>query len=221
MRKYYEAYDDRYRQVHGKNLRWFTDMPSPIVGTVMESYAIDGRILEIGCGEGRDARELLEHGSDLLATDISREAIAYCRTKWPEYADRFQILDCIDGVLEETFDFIYALAVIHMLVCREDRDAFYRFIREHLKEKGYALICTMGDGILEQSSDISRAFDLQERVHEDSGRRLFVAGTSYRAISFPAFEEEISKNGLIITEQGITDETPGYWKMMYAVVRKS
>ncbi len=30
-RKYYNAYDDRYRQVHEQNLQWFGENPSPIV----------------------------------------------------------------------------------------------------------------------------------------------------------------------------------------------
>lgn len=78
-RHYYEAYDDRYRQVHGENLRWFMEEPSPIVGQVLSEYGIpdNAKLLEIGCGEGRDARFLLKRGYDVLATDVSAEAVAY------------------------------------------------------------------------------------------------------------------------------------------------
>ena len=220
-RRYFEAYDDRYRQVHIENLRWFAETPSPIVMEVMCKYNLEGRILEIGCGEGRDAAALLKQGYDILAADISEEAIRFCRTEWPEYAVRFEILDCISGKLEETFDFIYAVAVVHMLVRQEDRNGFYGFIREHLKENGYALICSMGDGIMEVSSDISKAFDLQERFHEESGMRLMLAGTSYRCVSFDTFSRELSENGLEILEQGITNVEPDYGKMIYTVVKKS
>lgn len=96
-----------------------------------------------------------------------------------------------------------------------DRKAY-----SHLKENGIALICTMGDGQMERSSDISAAFDLQERVHEESGQTLWIAGTSYRAVSFQTFEEELTKNKLDILKLGVTDVEPDYWKMMYAVVRK-
>ena len=80
IRKYYEAYDERYRQVHGKNLRWFGNEPSAIVAQVMQQFRIlpSHHILELGCGEGRDAFALLEQGFDLLATDISEEAITFC-----------------------------------------------------------------------------------------------------------------------------------------------
>lgn len=220
-RAYYEAYDDRYRQIHQQNLRWFTQAPSRIVLEVMEEFGVgkNARVLEIGCGEGRDARFLLEQGFDVLATDISAEAISFCQKTWPYWTNRFRTLDCIGGALEEKFDFIYAVAVLHMLVRDEDRTGFYRFLQTHLKEKGFALICTMGDGQMERSSDISAAFDLQERVHEESGQTVWIAGTTYRAVSFQTFDEELTKNGLEIWKLGITDVEPDYWKMMYAVVK--
>lgn len=221
-RKYYEAYDDRYHQVHNENLHWFDENPSPIVmETVMKlSVPKDGKILEVGCGEGRDARFLLEQGFDILATDISQAAVDYCKRKYPDFADHFACMDCLNSRLKQRFDFIYAVAVVHMLVQDEDRDGFYRFVRNHLNEDGVALICCQGDGGLEHKSDISKAFDLQERIHEASGRTLHIASTSYRAVSFDTFTAEIRRNGLEILEMGLTDIQPDYFKTMYAVVKK-
>lgn len=222
-RKYYEAYDDRYRQVHDASVRWFAESPSPIVYDVLREFGIQktDKILEIGCGEGRDARFLLEKGYDLLATDISAEAVAFCRKELPEFEDRFQILDCLKDTYPEKFDCIYAVAVVHMLVLDEDRGMFYRFLEHHLKDSGIALICSMGDGVSPQQSDVSAAFCLQERLHEPTGKILKIAGTSYRAVSFTEFEKEILENGLEILKQGITLVEPDYGKMMYAVVKKA
>ena len=57
MRAYYEAYDDRYRQVHGEDLQWFSDEPSSIVSEVIAQFSFNrtATMLELGCGEGRDA----------------------------------------------------------------------------------------------------------------------------------------------------------------------
>lgn len=220
-RKYYEAYDDRYRQVHAEHLQWFAQTPSPIVSEIMEVFSItpEKNMLEIGCGEGRDAIFLLQAGCRLLATDISPEAIAYCRRLHPGHAAHFQVLDCIGGTMDETFDFIYAVAVVHMLVEDSDRDAFYSFIRTHLKPGGTALVCSMGDGEREMRSDIHTAFDLQERIHEPTGTPVKIAGTSCRMVGFPAFEEEIQRNGLTIVQQGLTCVEPDFPQMMYAVVQ--
>ena len=195
MSKYYEAYDDRYRQVHQENLNWFEDQPSPIIDEVICRFGLlpNSKVLEIGCGEGRDARNLLRLGFDLLATDISSEAVAYCRKQDPEHEWNYRILDCLKDRLADRFDFIYAVAVV----------------------------CSQGDGELECSSDIATAFSLQERTHTQSGRVMQIAGTSYRAVSFDTFKNEIQRNGLRILEMGLTDITPIYWKTMYAVVKRA
>lgn len=222
-RKYYEAYDDRYRQVHGQELQWFADEPSPIVAETVEKYGISTahRLLELGCGEGRDSFYLLSRGYDLLATDISGEAIEFCRGRWPQYAQRFQVLDCVAGELDAEYDFIYAVAVIHMLVPDRDRAAFYTFVREHLAPGGIALICTMGDGTLERSTDIGTAFEVSERVHEGTGKAVSVAGTSCRIVSFETFDKELTENGLAIIDRGITAVEPDFPQMMYAVVSRA
>lgn len=222
-RQYYEAYDDRYRQVHGARLRWFSALPSAIVGQVMEKYGItpEKKLLELGCGEGRDAKPLMEVGFDLLATDISPAAIGFCRRENPKFCDRFQVLDCVKGVLDGQYDFIYAVAVVHMLVPDGDRDGFYRFVSSHLAPNGIALIGTMGDGTHELQSDIRTAFELQERTHQTSGKTLMLAGTSCRVVSFETFTGELGRNGLSVIEQGMTAIEPDFPQMMYAVVRQS
>ena len=219
-RKYYEAYDDRYRKVHGENLQWFADSPSPIVGEILERYNIKGRMLEIGCGEGRDAGYLLERGMDVLAADVSPAAIVYARKRFPKFAQRFQVLDCLTEKLDDKFDFIYAVAVVHMLVPDEDRNGFYRFIREHLAAGGRALVCTMGNGEWERQSDISTAFDIQKRIHEPTGREVEIAGTSCRMVGWETFRRELAENGLAIVESGITAVEPDFPQMMYALVEK-
>ena len=219
---YYEAYDLCYRQIHQQHLQWSSETPTPIVAEILQQYPLshEAKLLEIGCGEGRDAIPLLEKGMDLLATDISPEAIRYCRERMPAFADRFQVLDCIGGEWPGTFDLIYAVAVLHMLVMDSDRRAFYRFIREHLKPDGLGLVCTMGDGLMECQSDIRTAFEDQERVHGESGKKVRIAGTSCRMVSFASFEKELSDNGLKVIQKGLTAAPPDFSQMLYALVRK-
>lgn len=220
-RKYYEAYDDRYLQIHEQDLQWFSEVPSPIVMETIRTFDLSpqAKLLEIGCGEGRDAYPLLLQGFDLLATDISSEAIAFCRRKFPEFAFRFQVVDCVAGMLDGRFDFIYAVAVLHMLVSEDDRDAFYRFLRAHLTPDGIALVCTMGDGAFERQSDIRTAFDRHERIHEPSGKKVQIAGTSCRIVNFRTFDAELTKNGLEVIKEGVTAVEPDFPQMMFAVVK--
>lgn len=222
MRKYYEAYDDRYRQVHRENLHWFDENPSAIVLETMEKFSVarQRRILEVGCGEGRDARFLLGKGCNVLATDVSPAAVDYCREQDPAHKDAYACLDCLNCGTTEQFDFIYAVAVVHMLVPQHDRDNFYRFFREHLTDTGIGLICSMGDGSEEVQSDISNAFDIRDRLHEASGKVLHIANTSCRVVSFEKFSQEIRDNGLAILETGHTSVKPDFPEMIYAIVAK-
>lgn len=219
-RKYYTAYDERYKTAHKNGISWSSNKSSPIVMEVIKKYNIELEqcLLEIGCGEGRDSRTVLENGFNLISTDISNEAIEYCKQIMPNFAHNFSVLDCLSANIDKVFDFIYAIAVIHMLVLDDDRDKFYQFIYYHLKQTGLALICTMGDGETEVQSDINNAFELQEREHESG--KMMVAGTSCRMVSFKTFEEELKRNHLAIIEKGITSALPDFNSLMFAVVRR-
>ena len=220
MKRYYEAYDERYKTIHQKGYSWAGDDATPMVLDVIRRFGItkEAEILEIGCGEGRDARAVLDDGYDLLATDISPEAISYCKSRFPKYADRFAVLDCLNGDCSDTFDMIYAVAVLHMLVEDEDRKRFYRFIREHLSDNGIALVCSMGDGESEFSTRAEEAFEIRERNHFSGP--VQVASTSCRMVGFGKFEEEISEAGMAIVEKGLTSAMPDFDSLLYAVIRK-
>ena len=221
-RKYYEAYDERYKQIHAMNLAWEADLHSQILDEMITKLDLNSQstILELGCGEGRDAIYLMQKGYEVCATDISKEAITFCATKTPQFVDRFKVLNACEDSWTATYDFIYSIAVLHMLVLEEDRNKFLTFVREHLNENGYSLLLTMGDGEMEHASDINTAFDKQERVHVETGSKVSVASTSCRIVSFQTLEKELEKNNLSVVEKGITSIEPGFPVIMYALVKK-
>lgn len=219
-REYYKAYEDRYKTIHQKGASWFSNTPTPIVMELLEKYGISlsSSILEIGCGEGRDAKALLEKGYCLKATDVSPEAISYCKAAFPEHISNFQTLDCLKDHHPFSYTFIYSVAVIHMLVPSKDRTDFYQFIYQHLTENGLSLICTMGDGKIERETDIRKAFRVEEREH--SSGSIPVSSTSCKMVSFSTFEKELKENRFTIIEKGLTESFPDFPILMYALVKK-
>ena len=219
-REYYKAYEDRYKTIHQKGASWFSNTPTPIVMELLEKYGISlsSSILEIGCGEGRDAKALLEKGYCLKATDVSPEAISYCKAAFPEHISNFQTLDCLKDHHPFSYTFIYSVAVIHMLVPSKDRTDFYQFIYQHLTENGLSLICTMGDGKIERETDIRKAFRVEEREH--SSGSIPVSSTSCKMVSFSTFEKELKENHFTIIEKGLTESFPDFPILMYALVKK-
>lgn len=220
-REYYKAYEDRYKTIHQKGASWFSNTPTPIVMELLEKYGISlsSPILEIGCGEGRDAKALLEKGYCLKATDVSPEAISYCKAAFPEHISNFQTLDCLKDHHPFSYTFIYSVAVIHMLVPSKDRTDFYQFIYQHLTENGLSLICTMGDGKIERETDIRKAFRVEEREH--SSGSIPVSSTSCKMVSFSTFEKELKENRFTIIEKGLTESFPDFPILMYALVKNN
>ena len=220
MKKYYKAYEERYKTIHDKGYSWTSDVPTPIVKDVFAKYLKNqGTILEIGCGEGRDAKLFFEQGNNYLGVDVSLNAIEYCQQKYPNHASSFKALDILSDDLNKKFDFIFAVAVLHMLVLDEDRKAFYKFIYNHLNKGGVALITSMGNGVTSMQSDINKAFDITKREHFSG--EVEVATTSCRMVTFCTFKKEALENGFIITEEGITSCIPEFDKLMYLLIHKN
>lgn len=223
MSKYYEAYDKRYRQVHDKGLSWSPDNNTEIVEEMIMKYHLENaRMLEIGCGEGRDARYLLNKDYDVLATDISEEAIRYCKIRDPEHKISYRILDVLkDDRADDKYGFIYSIATLHMLVLDEDRNNYFNYIYKHMEDDGYALILTMGDGKTEVSSDITKAFDNVRRTHQQSEQEMDIVQTSCRMVSFDTLFKELSNKGLEEVEDGITEIENHFDKIMYVLIKKA
>lgn len=219
MRKYYEAYDERYRRIHELGHTWAFDVPTPVVLETLRELGIDKSepILELGCGEGRDARRVLEAGYALTASDISEEAIAFLKRELPEFENNFIVLDCINGDHNEKYAFIYAVALLHMLVDDEDRAAFYRFIRIHLKDGGLALVLSMESRGFEIRTDPKEAFELREKEHFSG--KVSVAATSCRTVSAEDFEREIERCGFSVVENGVTEAPPEFDRMLFALIK--
>ena len=219
-KKYYEAYNERYKTIHKKGFSWSSNIATPIVLETIKKLNIskEDKLLEIGCGEGRDAKAILEQGYNLLATDISKEAIDYCRAMMSSFSNHFAVLDCLNDNSTGKYHFIFAVAVIHMLVLDEDRQKFYEFICNHLDNDGFALICSMGDGKTEMKTEIDEVFSLKKREHPSG--ELEVAATSCRMVSFETLEKEINDAGLHIIDKGITSSLPDFNSLMFALIKK-
>ena len=74
------------------------------------SYISKGNpnVLEIGCGYGREAKEILKHTDRYLGMDISEEMIKMAKTELPNC--NFEIADIDDYVFPKDLDIIFSFA---------------------------------------------------------------------------------------------------------------
>lgn len=220
---YYKAYDQRYKQTYEQNVLWETQQPTKEVMETIKKYNINNKnkILDLGCGEGRDSIELLKKGYNILAVDYSQTVIDKCNELTNnKYFNNFKQLDIIEDKLNNQYDFIYSIAVLHMFVSDEHRTKYYQFIREHLTNNGYALIITMGDGIKEYSTNHLESFNIVKRKNINNNKDLYVAKTSCKIVNWLTLEKEIKNNNLKIINKYISKNLPNFDKCMCVVIKK-
>lgn len=123
-----------------------------------------GKVLEVGCGSGRDAAFLLSHGFDITGVDASAEMVKASIAKHPELAGlvhqaSFPFSDD-NPILEQHFD---AVVMIATLMHISDQDLF-----ECASQIRQLLI---PDGILFVSSSLGREGIIKGR---DSEGRIYI-----------------------------------------------
>ncbi len=222
MEDYYKAYDKRYRQVHDKNTLWFSFIPTIEVMDVINEYKIDknSKILEIGCGEGRDAIFLLNDGYNVIATDCSKEGINKCNDlSKNKYTNNFKQLDVINDKLDEKFDFIYSISVLNTLIDDNHRQKFLRFIKSHLTDNGLAFIVVTGDGEEEYCSNKEDAFIDVEKLNINTEEEMQVANTSCKIVNWQSFLSELKNSDLKVESKWISDRIPDFSISMCVVVK--
>jgi len=83
---------------------------------MLRHFGEGSRLLEVGCGSGRDAAFLRAHGRDVIATDASEGMIGAARRAHPEMSDQLHCLPFPfppgSAMQGQVFDGIYAIAVI-------------------------------------------------------------------------------------------------------------
>lgn len=88
---------------------------------LLSSLRPGGRLLELGCGSGRDAAFMIRQGFRVLATDGSASMVEQAKLHHPELAGHVNHLKLPDGLSYNLgeFDGIYAVAVLMHLSVQE------------------------------------------------------------------------------------------------------
>jgi len=98
------------------------------------------RVLDAGCGSGYGAAELAREAREVLAIDISREAIDHARERYSSQRIRFQQASCLEIPGPDAgFDLVAAFELIEHL---SDWRAFLREVRRVLSSDGQFLVST-------------------------------------------------------------------------------
>lgn len=143
-----------------------------------------GRILEIGAGGGRDAKELIEAGYDYTGTDISVGLLEQARKNNPGV--NFEEVSVYDLDYEELFDGFWCSAVL-LHIPRARIDDALQVINKNMKRGALGFIAIKeGEGEKLEADDNSTQGD----------ERFFVYWTD------KDFSKRLEANGFNIVERG-------------------
>lgn len=80
--------------------------------------------VEVGCGNGRDAAEILRHTQNYLGTDVAPEMVALAREKVPR--GRFEVADMTSWEIPQGTDLVLSFASLLHLSADEVANFFIR-----------------------------------------------------------------------------------------------
>jgi hypothetical protein len=107
-----------------------------------------------------------------------------------------------------------------MFLLDTDRNKFYKFIYDHLKSDGYALIISMGDGVKEFKSNVNKSFKIGNRIKSNNNKEMNVVETSCCIKNKENIIKEIQNNKLKIISVDIVDSVPNFDKCISIIVKK-
>lgn len=137
-------------------------------------------VLEIGCGNGRDAGEILKYTKHYIGMDVSGGLITLAKQKVPD--GRFEVADIESYALPSDLDIVFAFASL----LRVNKESF-KYILENL-------FSSLNPGGLVRIS-LKQADSYQEKIQTDQfGTRLFY-------LYSPRDIEELSQRFVILKNE--------------------
>lgn len=103
------------------------------------------KILDAGCGGGRNIHYLIQNGYDVSGIDAKAEAIDLLRSMYPETKDKFHRSTLEDFESNEPFDFIICNAVLHFAYNHNHFQKMFASLSKALAKNGVLFIRMTSD----------------------------------------------------------------------------
>lgn len=137
---------------------------SAVQQQLLSTFPPGSRLLEVGCGSGRDAAFMVNHGYDVMAVDGAQEMLDAAVEHHPELAGRTRAVLLPDGLSSPlgVFDGMYSIAVL-MHLSQPDIFSSLCNVQKLLNPHGLFFF-----------SVPTRRSDVDENGLDDKGRRFTI-----------------------------------------------
>lgn len=144
------AYDDGYARCA---CFWGREPGSLVRDLVSRVGSVRGwRVLDIGCGEGKNADHLWRLGAQVLALEVSALALANARKAFPDSGVAWRHADARTEPLDQdAYDLIIAYGLLHCLAHEGEVRGVVGALRDATRPGGRNILCAFND----RSQDLS------------------------------------------------------------------
>jgi ubiquinone/menaquinone biosynthesis C-methylase UbiE len=209
-RAVYDASAARYVEFVGTEISSATEaaLDRSLLTTFVDLVAAEapGRVADVGCGPGRVAALLAEHGLDVVGVDVSAAMLDVARTAHPDVTFEEGTLDHLPI---ETGSLAGAVCWYSIIFTPPERlgDAFVELARV-LRPGGHLLVAFQaGDGDAVRRTNVhGTGFSLTSFRHRpsDVARRLEIAGLEARdaVVREPELDHETTPQAFVHAARG-------------------
>jgi tellurite methyltransferase len=140
------AYDRKYA---GADFYWGkvpSSMAPRVVETIRPSTSFRPRLIDLGCGEGRDAIYFAQHGFEVTGLDLSAVGLEKAKGYAGEAGVQIETIcaDVADYALKDTYDVVFSTGTLHFLP-PEIRQARFENYKAHTTPAGIHVISIFVD----------------------------------------------------------------------------
>ncbi|WP_276326700.1 class I SAM-dependent methyltransferase [Lentzea albidocapillata] len=126
---------------------WGTDH-EPLLDDLLENCDLAGaRVLDAGCGEGRNAAWLARQGAEVTAVDVSALALENARAMWPdEPGITWQLADLVaEPPRAGAYDVVVCDSVLHWMPGRTQVAELVQSLQQATSASGLHVVCAFND----------------------------------------------------------------------------
>ncbi len=181
-------FDDIYKSAKGDftEIFWADLEPSPYLVSWLKEEKIkkeNKKACVIGCGVGDDAEALSQFGFDVIAFDISPEAINLCKNRYPNTKVNYVVADLFNYPIEwfKLFDVVYECNTIQVLPNIYRKKA-REMMSSLISRDGYILVSC-------RSREENTMLDIIPMPLSKSEMDEFVTLDNLKEISFLAYDD--------------------------------
>lgn len=124
---------------------WGTDPGSLLKKLEHYTPLENTHILDIGCGEGKNAVYCHQKGAAVRALDVSHFAISNAKLNWKDIPIDWEVLDIRDAYIKRMYDVVIAYGLLHCMSTAFEIKSVTKKIKNATRQGGYVVLCAFND----------------------------------------------------------------------------